>query len=175
MGYPEGPQGFGMGYVSRFAVSRSFLDLSSAKTSQHSCSAGQAACTRGEVRSRRGTPLRGWAVRCDVDGESLASALRSSLSPQANALCERLIGTLRRECFDWIIPLTEDHLRRTLWSWLPHYNHGRPHRTQSSVPRRHCPVQVQRQRHRFERPSRVVADPVLNGLHHEYSRLPRAA
>ena len=47
-------------------------------------------------------------------------------SPQANALCERLIGTLRRECLDWMIPLTEDHLRRTLWSWLPHYNRGRP-------------------------------------------------
>jgi putative transposase len=35
-------------------------------------------------------------------------------SPQANALCERLIGTLRRECLDWIIPLTEEHLRKTL-------------------------------------------------------------
>src|SRR5215467_9736183 len=31
-------------------------------------------------------------------------------SPQANALCERLIGTLRRECLDFIIPLTEDYL-----------------------------------------------------------------
>jgi len=31
-------------------------------------------------------------------------------SPQANALCERLIGTLRRECLDWIPPLTEEHL-----------------------------------------------------------------
>jgi transposase InsO family protein len=35
-------------------------------------------------------------------------------SPKANALCERLIGTLRRECLDWIIPLTEEHLRNTL-------------------------------------------------------------
>jgi putative transposase len=26
-------------------------------------------------------------------------------SPQANSLCERLIGTLRRECLDWIIPV----------------------------------------------------------------------
>src|SRR5262249_32806798 len=38
-------------------------------------------------------------------------------SPQANALCERLIGTLRRECLDFIIPLTEDHLRRLLDAW----------------------------------------------------------
>ena len=37
-------------------------------------------------------------------------------SPKANSLCERLIGTLRRECLDWIIPLTEEHLRKTLRS-----------------------------------------------------------
>jgi transposase InsO family protein len=48
-------------------------------------------------------------------------------SPQANALCERLIGTLRRECLDWIIPLNERHLRKILRSWMAHYNGGRPH------------------------------------------------
>jgi len=35
-------------------------------------------------------------------------------SPQANAFCERLIGTIRRECLDWMIPLNERHLRRVL-------------------------------------------------------------
>jgi transposase InsO family protein len=35
-------------------------------------------------------------------------------SPQANALCERLLGTLRQECIDFVIPLTENHLRRLL-------------------------------------------------------------
>src|SRR5260370_10762922 len=35
-------------------------------------------------------------------------------SPQANALRERLIGTLPRECLDWIIPFTEPLLQRTL-------------------------------------------------------------
>jgi transposase InsO family protein len=30
-------------------------------------------------------------------------------APQANAFCERLIGTTRRECLDWLIPLNEDH------------------------------------------------------------------
>ena len=43
-------------------------------------------------------------------------------SPQANALCERVIGTLRRECLDRIIPLSEGHLRQTLSSWMAHYN-----------------------------------------------------
>src|SRR6516162_3991416 len=47
--------------------------------------------------------------------------------PQANALCERLIGTLRRECFDLLIPLTAHHLRRLLHEWVRHYNTSRPH------------------------------------------------
>ena len=99
-------------------------------------------------------------------------------SPQANSLCERLIGTLRRECLDWIIPLTEEHLRKTLRSWLPHYNRGRPHSSLGPGlpdPPLNFPVHLQRQRHRFDRSSRVVAHPVLNGLHHEYSLLARAA
>src|SRR5215475_2586943 len=40
--------------------------------------------------------------------------------PQANALCEQLIGTLRRECFDFLIPLTAHHLRRLLHEWVRH-------------------------------------------------------
>ncbi len=99
-------------------------------------------------------------------------------SPQANSLCERLIGTLRRECLDWIIPLTEDHLRRTLRLWLPHYNRGRPHPSSGPSlpdPPLNLRLQVQRQRHRFDRPSRVVAHPILNGLHHEYRLSGRVA
>ena len=38
----------------------------------------------------------------------------------------RLLGTLRRECLDFVIPLTENHVRRRLAAWIPHYNHGRP-------------------------------------------------
>jgi putative transposase len=48
-------------------------------------------------------------------------------SPRANSLCERPIGTLRRECLDWTIPLIEGHLRKTLASWIAHYNQGSPH------------------------------------------------
>jgi putative transposase len=32
-------------------------------------------------------------------------------APKANAVCERLGGSLRRECLDFLIPLTERHLR----------------------------------------------------------------
>ena len=39
-------------------------------------------------------------------------------SPKMNALCERVIGTLRRECLDWVIPLSESHLRSLLRAWI---------------------------------------------------------
>ena len=41
-------------------------------------------------------------------------------SPMANAICERVIGTIRRECLDWLIPLSESHLRCIFKSWIPH-------------------------------------------------------
>src|SRR5208282_4150252 len=99
-------------------------------------------------------------------------------SPKANSLCERLIGTLRRECLDWIIALTEEHLRRTLMSWLPHYNRSRPHSSLGPGipdPPPALPVQLQRHRHRFDQSTQIVAHSVLNGLHHEYSFMARAA
>ena len=43
-------------------------------------------------------------------------------SPKANAICERVIGTIRRECLDWMIPLSEAHLRSILREWVVHYN-----------------------------------------------------
>jgi transposase InsO family protein len=56
------------------------------------------------------------------------AVLRSPFSsPKANAICERVIGTIRRECLDWMIPLSEAHLRSILREWVAHYNGGRPH------------------------------------------------
>ena len=48
-------------------------------------------------------------------------------APQANAYCERVLGSIRRECLDFLILLIELHLRRTLKLWVDHYNKGRPH------------------------------------------------
>jgi len=45
-------------------------------------------------------------------------------APQANAYCERRLGSLHRECLDFLIPLSEDHLRRILGAWREHYNRG---------------------------------------------------
>jgi putative transposase len=98
--------------------------------------------------------------------------------PQANALCERLIGTLRRECFDFLIPLTENHLRRLLCAWEPHYNAGRPHMALGpGMPRppASLPVPLHVYRHQLPTHLRVVARPILGGLHHEYALEAKAA
>ncbi len=65
-------------------------------------------------------------------------------APMANAFCERLGGSLRRECLDFLIPLNERHLRMIVKEWGIHYNRGRPHSS-------------------FRNPARRVCRPVTNG------------
>jgi transposase InsO family protein len=48
-------------------------------------------------------------------------------APQANAFSERVMGAMRRECLDFLIPLNERHLRSLLKEWVFPYNLGRPH------------------------------------------------
>ena len=83
-------------------------------------------------------------------------------APNANAIAERVIGTLRRECLDHVIAVNERHRRRVLGEYVQHYNAMRPHRSLSlDSPEGRSPVQ--------RTPSqRVVSKPVLGGLHHEY-------
>jgi transposase InsO family protein len=47
-------------------------------------------------------------------------------APKANAVCERLGGSLRRECLDFLIPFHERPLKLTIRDWAIHYNRGRP-------------------------------------------------
>jgi putative transposase len=91
-------------------------------------------------------------------------------SPQMNAVCERVIGTIRRECLDWLIPLSESHLRTTLHFWAKHYNQGRPHMALGPAVPDAPTVAIRRapSRHRRGESYAVRADPILGGLHHEY-------
>ena len=91
-------------------------------------------------------------------------------SPQANAFCERLIGSARRECLDFVIPLNETHIRQTLKSWTTHYNRGRPHSSLGpGIPDKSSPkAEVQIARHSIPKDCRVASVSILGGLHHEY-------
>ena len=67
----------------------------------------------------------------EVDQQLKAFGLRvlrmPARAPKANAYCERLVGGVRRECLDFMIPLSDKHLCRILSKWVTHYNQGRPH------------------------------------------------
>jgi putative transposase len=91
-------------------------------------------------------------------------------APQANGSCERLIGTARRECLDWVIPLDERHLRRVLAEWVRHYNCGRPHAALGpGLPDPSSSGAVPVSGHQFRRAHRVTTRSILGGLHHEYA------
>ena len=95
--------------------------------------------------------------------------------PMANGICERVIGTIRRECLDWLIPLSEAHLRRILKSWTGHYNRGRPHMVLGPGvpdPPAGVPRSMPRSRHLLADFGSVRSTAVLGGLHHEYSLAP---
>jgi transposase InsO family protein len=100
-------------------------------------------------------------------------------APKANAFCERLIGTVRRECLDYVIPLSEKHLRKTLREWVAHYNQGRPHSAlgpgiPADAKERLRHLTPHSRRHELPADSRITTREILGGLHHEYE-LERAA
>jgi putative transposase len=90
--------------------------------------------------------------------ETLLSPIRA---PQANAVAERVIGTLRRECLDRLVVVNERHLRAILAEVVRFSNAERPHRTLRLQP----PIPVARA---SAGPIRSRA--VLGGLQHAYER-----
>jgi putative transposase len=99
-------------------------------------------------------------------------------SPKANAICERKIGTIRRECLDWLIPVSEAHLRAILKDWRAYYNGSRPHMALGpgvpDPPPAPTLASEENPRHRLGEHLVVRARSVLGGLHHEYSLIEAA-
>jgi transposase InsO family protein len=88
-------------------------------------------------------------------------------APLMNAICERFLGSVRRECLDHLLSLSEAHLRRALRAYVTYFNEQRPHQgigQRLPVPRQTVPALP-------EPPGRVEAMPVLGGLHHAYRRV----
>ena len=82
-------------------------------------------------------------------------------APNANAIAERVVRSIRSECLDHLIVINDRHLMAVLREFIDYYNHDRPHRSLalgSPVP---------------GSPSRdgpVTTRAVLGGLHHIYER-----
>ncbi len=84
-------------------------------------------------------------------------------APQANSIAERWVRSARAECLDHMLIFNERHLRRVLAEYVDYFNHWRPHR---SIGQRAPRLQTTRMPRCKGR--KVIARPVLGGLHHVY-------
>jgi putative transposase len=85
-------------------------------------------------------------------------------TPQANATCERFLGSVRRECLDHLLILGERQLARMLREYVAYFNQARPHQGIGYA----VPEPAGAEQGRRAGPVRAV--PVLGGLHHTYQR-----
>src|SRR6266496_2044565 len=88
-------------------------------------------------------------------------------APRANAICERFLGSVRRECLDHLLILQEKQLHRVLRAYIEYFNRARPHQgIHQQVPERTVTSVVSDQL-----ADRIISVPILGGLHHEYRRV----
>jgi putative transposase len=87
-----------------------------------------------------------------------------SLHPNMNALCERFLGSLRRECLDHVLLLGEKHMRRLVREYADYFNERRAHQgIGQAIPKGPANDNVLAV-------GKVVARPILGGLCHDYQR-----
>ncbi len=84
-------------------------------------------------------------------------------APNANSFCERFLASLHRECLDHMLILNERHLAKVVREYAGYFNHARPH--QGIGQRIPMPPKVEP-----PQTGKVIAFPVLGGLHHDYRR-----
>jgi transposase InsO family protein len=104
------------------------------------------------------------AVAAGAGIEVLRTPIRA---PRANAICERVLGSVRRECLDHILVINVAHLRRVLNEYVRFFNRVRPHQ---GIKQR-VPVATAAAGSAPHTTGRVISVPVLGGLHHEYQRV----
>jgi transposase InsO family protein len=88
-------------------------------------------------------------------------------APRANAMAERFLGSVRRECLDHLLILSERHLYRVLSAYCRYFNAARPHQGIGQA----LPEPAVRGHMATPSPAPVRAIPVLGGLHHDYQRI----
>ncbi len=85
-------------------------------------------------------------------------------APRANGVCERFLGSIRRECLDHLLVLGERHLARMLREYIAYFNRARPHQgLGQALPEPSADESGPRS-------GPIHAVPVLGGLHHTYHR-----
>jgi len=88
-------------------------------------------------------------------------------APRANAICERFLRSVRQECLDHLLILHEKQLQRVLNGYVAYFNLARPHQgIQQQLPE---PNRSSFSSHQAG--GKVIAVPLLGGLHHDYQRV----
>ena len=107
--------------------------------------------------------IYGDVFRQRVRGMGIREVLAAPSSPWQNPFAERLIGSIRRECLEHVLVLSERHLRRILTRYFTYYHCARTHLALE----KHAP-----DGRPIERPEagRIVQVPEVGGLHHRYLR-----
>ena len=101
-------------------------------------------------------------VLAGIGGKIIRTPVRS---PRANSICERFLGSVRRECLDHVLILNEKQLRRTISKYVAYFNEARPHQGLGQrVPARLTEEAGDKAS------GEVLAIPILGGLHHDYRR-----
>jgi len=113
------------------------------------------------LRDRDG--VYGSHFRQRVRGMGIEEVMTAPQSPWQNAYAERLIGSIRRECLDHVIVLSEDHLRRVLRSYFSYYHGWRTHLSLDMD----CPEPREIQGAEV---GEIIEVPEVGGLHHHYER-----
>ena len=93
----------------------------------------------------------------------IREVMTAARSPWQSPYVERLIGTLRRDCLDHVIVLSENHLRRIVRGYLGYYHSCRTHLSLEKDSPEPRPVEPPEQ-------GRIVEIPMVGGLHHWYTR-----
>ena len=96
--------------------------------------------------------------------EGLAAVKTPPRTPNANAVAERVVRSLRAECLDRVLIVNQAHLRSVLAEYVAYYNHRRPHQGRDQAP----PVPSTAAPTLPAAPAQIRCRPVLGGLINDY-------
>jgi transposase InsO family protein len=77
------------------------------------------------IRDRDGS--YGSEFRRRIGGLGMKEVIAARRSPWQNAIAERLIGSIRRECLDHVVVLKQRRLRKLMKEYFVYYHRSRTH------------------------------------------------
>jgi len=108
--------------------------------------------------------IYGEKVQRRIKSLGIQEVVTAPRSPWQNPFCERVIGSIRRDCLDHVIVLNERHLSRILREYFSYYHTCRTHLSLNKDPPETRPLELPEM-------GNIVALPRVGGLHHRYARI----